>query len=143
MITVKRVIGILIVATIFFGAGTIFAKGDSATKLSNWYSDLFQKESEEIETIIASGIRTSYIQAGTFLLESKNHFDSSIKNFRDNQITEVEVGIKKYLDHTKNRILEKVADLNEENFDDYLETVKIDEEIEGDVEEILKEVIEE
>ena len=139
----KKILGIIIASSVLFSAGTIYANVDPATKLSNWYERSFQKESEKLGAETAVGLGKTLAQVKVFINESKNSFDRSIVSFTADRVKEVTAEIEKIKNDTENRLDQTVSELKEENFDDYAENADIEVQVEQDIENILKDVLNE
>ena len=139
----KKILGIIIATSVLFSAGTIYANVDPATKLSNWYERSFQKESEKLGAETAVGLWKTLAQVKVFIDESKNSFDRSIVSFTADRVKEVTAEIEKIKNDTENRLDQTVSELKEENFDDYAENADIEVQVEQDIENILKDVLNE
>jgi len=143
MVTIKKIFGIILTFTFLIGAGSIYAKIDSATNLSNWYENSFQKKSSELGTAAGTGIFNTLKNANVFVVGTKETLGSTIKSFRDEQVKKVVAEIVDYQNDIENQIDSTVNELEKENFDDYAEKAKVEEEIEQDIENILEEVLNE
>ena len=143
MLIIKKILGALLILTVVFSAGLTYANVDPAAKLSNWYSNSFQKQSEQVGITVISGMWTTYKEAGSFMSESKDSIDSAIDNFRDNQVREAKNGIVGFLEGINSRLDQTIAQLKEENLDGYAENTNVEEEIERDSETMLVELLRE
>lgn len=139
----KKLIGIIIASSVLVSAGSIYASVDSATKLSNWYNQSFQKESEKLGAETGVGLWNMLSQVQGFIKESKTSINDSMVSFTANRVKEVASEINRIQNDTENRLDETVTELKKENFDDYAENANIEEELNQSFEEILKEVLKE
>jgi len=139
----KKILGLIVASTLLLSAGSIYAKVDSGANLSNWYQNSFLKESGKLGAETATGIWTTLTKVNTFVLESKESIDSQIESFRDEQVKKAVAGIVEYRNNSKDQLDQTIIKLQEENFDDYAENAKIEEEaeVEQDIENILEEVL--
>ena len=143
MVTIKKIFGIILTFTFLIGAGSIYANVDSAANLSNWYENSFQKKSSELGAATATGIIKALNNAEKSVVESKSIIDFAIADFRDEQVKKAVAEIINYQNDIENQIDTTVTELEKENFDDYAEKAKVEEEIEQDIENILEEVLNE
>ena len=143
MVTIKKIFGIILTFTFLIGAGSIYAKVDSAANLSNWYENSFQKKSSELGAATATGIFKTLKNANMLVVGTKETIGSTIDSFREDQVKKTVDEIVDYQNDIENQIDTTVIELEKENFDDYAEKAKVEEEIEQDIENILEEVLNE
>lgn len=143
MVFLKKFLGIIIASTVLLSAGSIYANVDAAANLSKWYENSFQKESAKLGATTAIGILKTFEHVNDFLDESKREIASSLQSFTGTRVNEVESEIEQYQNDIESQIDTTVTELEKENFDDYAEKAKVEEEIEQDIENILEEVLSE
>jgi hypothetical protein len=143
MVTIKKIFGIILTFTFLIGAGSIYANVDSAANLSNWYENSFQKKSSELGAATATGIFKTLKNVNVFVVGTKDTIGSTIESFRDEQVKKVVAEIVDYQNDIESQIGTTVTELEKENFDDYAEKAKVEEDIEEDIENILEEVLSE
>ncbi|TQR21678.1 hypothetical protein [Psychrobacillus vulpis] len=73
-------------------------------------------------------------------MESIHSFDSAIENFGDNQKKEAQASIQRYQSDKRSELEQTVSDLQNNSFDNYVENVKLDGEIDSEIHNILTEV---
>jgi hypothetical protein len=141
MVSIKKISIILLLFAVLLCAELSYANVDPAANLSNWYDQLFQKESDEIGAATTSGVWTTFEQAEVFMLETKKTIDYSLESVRNKQSQKAKNGIEKNLMELKNQLDNAVSELKKENFDDYAENANVEEVIEPDIQSILEEVL--
>ncbi|NYF23614.1 hypothetical protein [Sporosarcina sp. JAI121] len=136
----KKVLSTFLLITLLFSAGTIYASSNSAQNLSDWYKKAFQKESEELGAATATGMISIFIGVNTSLKEAKKDIDTVIASIRGQRINDAKSGIERYQTKTINSLNTTVAELENVNFDEYVDGLHIEEEIDQDFEKMVEEV---
>ncbi|WP_391118197.1 hypothetical protein [Psychrobacillus sp. L3] len=136
----KKILGIILVFIVLQSSSTIYASGLPQNSLSKWYGQSFQKESGNQSKLVPSDIEKTFEEVNTFLLESLESFESTIVAIIDNQIKEARTGIKGYKQNSKSQLDQAVTELKKVNLNNYVDEEKIEDEIDQDIEEVLKEV---
>ncbi len=136
----KKGIGIFLLCTFLLSAGTIYASGNSTQNLSDWYKKAFQKESETLGAVTATGMIVVYKKVNAFVKESKKDIDTAIASFSGNQVKDAKSGIEKYQAGTIKNLNDTVAELENVNFDEYVNGLNIEAEIDQDFEQMVEEV---
>ena len=139
----KKVLGIILVFTLLVGAGTIYASSNAGQNLSDWYKKAFQKESESLGAETAKGMILVFTKVNAFVKESKNDIDSAIAGFSDKQVNDAKTSIEGYQVETINSLNATVTELENVNFDDYVEKQNIEEQIDQEFEQMLEDVFSE
>ncbi len=141
--TMKKILGTLLLFTLLVSAGTIYANGNPAQNLLDWYENSLQKKSEELGVATATGMIVVFKEVNSFLKESKKDTDTAIVNVSDQQVIEAKAGIEAYQFETSKDLNETVAELKDVNFDNYVDGLNIEAEIERDFEKMIEEVFNE
>ena len=128
-------------SSVLLGAGTMYAKSDSAANLSNWYEHSFQNESIKVGAETGSGLWKTFSNVKIFVSEAKQSFDSSLTSFTTKRVSEAISEIEQYKIDTENRLNQTVSELKDENLSVYETNEDIEEDVEQSVEEILKDVL--
>ena len=137
---IKKIISTIVLITMLLTASTIYASGIPQNSLSKWYGQSFQKEREVKRSTISSDIIQTFEEVNIFLLESILSYESTIEGIQDKQLDKTRAGIGRYQHDIKSRLNQTVTELQKVNFNDYAEIANIEEEIDQNIEEVLKEV---
>ena len=143
VLTMKKIFGTLLLCTLLVSAGTIYASGNPAQNLVDWYEDSFQKKGEELGAATATGMVSVFKEVNSLLKESEKDTDTAIVNLSDQQVIEAKAGIEAYQFDTSKDLYETVAELKNVNFDNYVDGLNIEAEIEQDFEKMIEEVFNE
>jgi len=141
--TMKKVLGIFLVFTLLVGAGTIYASSNSGQKLSEWYKDTFHKESEKLGASTANGMILVLKEVNAVVKESKKNIDDTLASFRDGKVNDAESGIEKYQAETINSLNATVAELENVNFDEHVDKLNIEAQIDQEFEQMVEDVFSE
>jgi len=141
--TMKKILGFVLVFTLLIGAGTIYADADPGQNLSEWYKNEFRKESEKLAAATATGLIVVFKEVNVFVNESKKSIDDALASFRDDKVKEAESGIEKYQADTINSLNATVIQLENVNFDDYVDKQNIEAQIDQEFELMVEEVFSE
>lgn len=139
----KKIFGIIIASSVLLGAGTMYAKTDSATNLSNWYEHSFQNESMKLGVETGAGLWKTFSNVKIFVSEAKQSFDSTLASFTAKRVSEATTEIEQYQIDTENRLEQTVSELKDENLKVYSKKVNMNEDIEEDIEQSVEEILEE
>jgi len=138
--TMKKILGFVLVFTLLIGAGTIYANANPGQNLSEWYKNVFHKESEMLGAATATGMILVFKEVNDFVKESKKDIDDALASFRDDKVKEAESGIEKYQADTINSLNATVIQLENVNFDDYVDKQDIEAQIDQEFELMVEEV---
>lgn len=136
----KKILGFVLVFTLLIGAGTIYANGNPGQNLSEWYKNAFHKESGKLGAATATGMILVFKEVNDFVKESKKDIDDVLASFRDDKVKEAESGIEKYQADTINSLNATVIQLENVNFDDYVDKQDIEAQIDQEFELMVEEV---
>ncbi len=139
----KIVLGIFLVFTLLVGAGTIYANSNPGQNLSEWYKNAFHKESEKLGAATATGMILVFKEVNVFVKESKKSIDTAIAGFSDKQVNDAKTSIEGYQTETINSLNNKVTELENVNFDDYVDKQNIEAQIDQDFEQMVEDVFSE
>ncbi|MEK4406339.1 hypothetical protein MKZ26_18435 [Sporosarcina sp. FSL K6-6792] len=139
----KKILGIFLVFTLLVGAGTIYASGNPGQNLSEWYKNAFHKESEKLGAATATGMILVLKEVNIFVKESKKSIDDALGSFRDDKVKEAESGIEKYQADTINSLNATVVQLENVNFDDYVDKQNIEAQIDQEFDQMVEDVFSE
>lgn len=139
----KKILGVFLLLTLLLSAGTIYASSNSAQNLSAWYKEAFQKESEKLGATTATGMLLIFKEVNNFLEESKENIDETLAFFRDEKVENAKNGIEEYQGQTIKSLNDTAVELKNINFDDYVDKLNIEAEIEQDFEKMVEEVFSE
>ncbi|MGE6488091.1 hypothetical protein [Paenisporosarcina sp. NPDC076898] len=137
----KKILGIIMASSVLIGAGTIYAKADSATKLSNWYEHSFQSVSTQVGVELGAGLRETLSNVKIFASEAQQSFDSSLTSFTQKRISEAISEIEQYQIDSVNRLEQTVSELKAENLKVSSKRANTNEDIEEDLEQSIEEVL--
>jgi len=138
--TMKKIIGFVLVFTLLIGVGTIYANANPGQNLSEWYKNEFRKESEKLGAATATGMISVFKEVNAFVKESKKDIDDALASFRDDKVKEAESGIEKYQADTINSLNASVIQLENVNFDDFVDKQDIEAQIDQEFELMVEEV---
>lgn len=141
--TMKKILGFVLVFTLLIGAGTIYANANPGQNLSEWYKNAFHKESEKLGTATATGMILVFKEVNDFVKESKKDIDDVLASFRDDKVKEAESVIEKYQADTINSLNATVIQLENVNFDDYVDKQDIEAQIDQEFEKMVEDVFSE
>jgi len=141
--TMKKILGIVLVFTLLIGVGTIYANGNPGQNLSEWYKNAFHKESGKLGAATATGMILVFKEVNAVVKESKKSIDNALASFRDDKVKEAESGIEKYQADTISSLNATVAELENVNFDDYVDKLNIEAQIDQDFEQMVEDVFSE
>ncbi|QUW21231.1 hypothetical protein JSQ81_15655 [Sporosarcina sp. Marseille-Q4063] len=143
MVFIKNRIGISLLITVILCLGFVYANVQAASTLSKWYTDTFQKEDEILSSTLETGVWTTFKRLGVFIAEAKQDAITAIEESRNKQVEESTANIEALVTDMKEQIDQTVTELDEENFDAFVERRNIEEEIERDVATMLAEILDE
>ena len=136
----KKILGFVLVFTLLIGAGTIYASTNPGQNLSEWYKNAFHNESEKLGAATANGLIMVLKEVNVFVNESKKSIDDALVNFRDDKVKESESSIEKYQTDTINSLNATAIQLENINFDDYVDKQDIEAQIDQEFELMVEEV---
>jgi len=140
VLTMKKNLGIFLVFTLLVGAGTIYASGHPGQNLSEWYKKAFQKESESLGAETATGMNLIFKEVTAFLKESKKDIDDAIAGISGSQVNDAKTSIERQQTETINNLNATVTELENVNFDEYVEKQNIEAQIDQDFEQMVEDV---
>lgn len=138
VVTLKKVVGIILVFLVLLGSSTIYASGLPRTSLSKWYGQSFQKESEGKASL--AKVEKTFEEVNTFVLETFRSYQTTIQEVIENQIKLSKTGIEEYQQETKSQLDEVVTELKEEKIDGQIDHDAIEKDIVQDIDQVLIEV---
>ncbi|MBO1910267.1 hypothetical protein J4G37_36475 [Microvirga sp. 3-52] len=141
MVFIKKRLSTSLLITVTLCLGFLYANVQAASTLSNWYTDNFQKEEEEISSTVETGIWTSFKQLGAFMGEAKKDASIEIEESRKKKLDESKANIEALVTGLKEQIDQTVTDLEKESLDGIVNSRNIEDEIEQDVTTILAEIL--
>ncbi|MFD1929205.1 hypothetical protein ACFSFY_14275 [Sporosarcina siberiensis] len=136
----KKVLGIILLFSFLISAGTIYASGNSGQNLSDWYKKAFQTESEKLGATSATGMVLVFKEVNLLVEETKKSIEDALTSFRDIKVKEAESGIEKYRAETISSLNATVTELENVNFDDYVDKLNINAQIDKDFEQMIEDV---
>ena len=136
----KKAFGIFLVCAFLLGAGTIYASGNAGQNLLDWYKGSFQVKSEKLGSVTATGIAMTMKEVNTFLEESKTSIEDKLAIFHGDKVKDAKSSIEEYQAETIKSLTDTVAELENVNFDDYVDELNIEAEIDQEFEKIVEEV---
>lgn len=139
----KKVLATFLLFTLLVSVGTIYASNNSAHNLSDWYKGSFQKVSEELGATTATGMISIFKKVNTFRADSRVSIDTAIATFSSSQVKDAKSSIEKKRADTIKSLNHTVAELENVNFDEYVDELNIEAEIEQDFEQMVEEVFNE
>ncbi|MBO0588890.1 hypothetical protein [Sporosarcina sp. E16_8] len=139
----KKVLGIVLLFTLLLSAGKIYASGNPAQNLSDWYKNSFQKESGKLAVATTAGMLVVFKEVNSFVKESKKSIEDALASFGDDKMKEAESGIEEYQSNALNSLSDTVAGLENVNFDDYVDKLNIEAEMDKDFENMVEELFSE
>lgn len=140
MVFIKNRLGILLLFTVILFSGFIFANVQAASTLSDWYTETIHKE-DEVNSTLENGIWTSFKELGEFLVEAKEHATTLIEKSRTIQVDESKANLDTAVTRIKEQVNQTVTDLENEDFDAYVNSRNIEDEIEQEVVTMLEEIL--
>ena len=135
----KKRLGAFLLFIFLLGGGTIYAKGTPGQNLADWYEGSFLVESEKLGGATVTGLMGAIKEVNSFLDESQQHIDDTLAIFRSDKVKEAEVGIKEYQAKTIKSLHDTVAELENVNFDHYVDELNIEADLDKVVEEVFNE----
>lgn len=138
MLTLKKVVGIILVFFVLLGSSTIYASGLPRNSLSKWYDQSFQKESEG--KVALDKVEKTFEEVNTFILETLESYQTTIQEIIEYQIKDSKAGIREYQQEVKSQLDDADFELKEEKIGDYIDNEAIEKEIDQDIDEVLIEV---
>ena len=140
MVFIKNRLGILLLVVVTLCSGFIFANVQAASTLADRYTETIPKE-DDVNLTLEIGIWTSFKELGEFIVEAKQYATSLIDQTRNTQVDESKANLDTVVTRMKEDVDQTVADLENENFDAYVTSRNIEEEIEQEVITILEEIL--
>lgn len=140
MPTMKKIVSIILGLLVLLGIGSnaIYASGMTPAPLSKWYGQLLTKESERNNVL--SEVEKTFEEVNAFIMESLGHYHHTLQKTIENQIKESKDGIENYQQEVETQLNQSVNELKKENLSDYVDSKKIEDEIDQDIQEVLYEV---
>ncbi|MEK5037224.1 hypothetical protein [Sporosarcina sp. FSL K6-3457] len=136
----KKMFGVFLVCVLLLGAGTIYANGHAGQNLFDWYKGSFQKKSEKLGSVTATEITLAIKEVNTFLQESKASIDDKLAIFHGDKVKEAKSSIEAYQTQTITSLNDMIVELENISFDDYVDELNIEAEMDQDFEKIVEEV---
>lgn len=140
----RTIVFVGILALLVVGAGaTIYAKSGSAQNVADWYKDSFQEKSEVLGSFTAVELITNLSEFNQFVTESKKSLNAMIAVLVDEKTSDTQSSIEMQHAELVNELNETVADLQQDNFDEYVDELNIEAELMVEVEKVLEELVNE
>ncbi|MER2007058.1 MAG: hypothetical protein ABS939_06360 [Psychrobacillus sp.] len=136
----KKIVSIILGLLVLLGIGSnaIYASGMTPVPLSKWYGQLLTKESDRNNVL--SEVEKTFEEVNTFIMESLGNYHHTLQKTIENQIKESKDGIENHQQEVETQLNQSVNELKKENLSDYVDSKKIEDEIDQDIQEALYEV---
>ena len=140
----RKILSICVLTILLVGAGSsIYAKTNPAQNLSDAYKSAFQQKSETLGAVTAAQIIKGLADFNQFVSGSKTTLDAMIAALGDDGARDTQSEIDMRHAELVQELNETVVDLQQENFDDYVDELTIEAEITREVEKIVEELVNE
>ena len=141
---IRKKLSICVLTILLVGAGSsIYAKTNPVQNLSDWYKSSFQQKSENLGTVTATEIIKGLADFNQFVSGSKSTLNAMIVALGDDGARDTQTEIEMHHAKLVQELNETVVDLQQENFDDYVDKQTIEVEITREVEKIVEELVNE
>lgn len=140
----RKFLTICVLTILLVGAGSsIYAKTNPVQHLSDWYKSAFQQKSEILGAVTATQIIKGLADFNQFVSGSKSTLNAMIAALGDDGARDTQSEIDMRHAELVQEVNETVVELQQENFDDYVDKLTIEAEITRDVEKIVEELVNE